>query len=89
MNIYNELDYNDNKIFNFITQLIGPRKRLYRSKLQKQLDYNDQLMSENKQLNSYKEQHMFGKICKALANCNTMPIIWTYVIKADRTKRVL
>jgi len=46
----------------------------------------DRQLSENKQLNQYHRQGMFGDPINHPPKCNLLPLIWTYLIKTDGTK---
>ena len=47
----------------------------------------DWQLSKYSQLNSYKAQDMFGDPIKRPSRCNFIPLLWTYVIKNDGTKK--
>ena len=61
--------------------------KLTRRKLQKQEDWHDWETSERKQLNQYEAQDTFGSPCLPPPNANILPLLWTYTIKADGTKK--
>ena len=44
-------------------------------------------MSERKQLDQYEAQNTFGPPCPPPLNANILPLLWTYIIKADGTKK--
>ena len=44
-------------------------------------------VSEYKQLNQYHAQGMFGEPVRPPRSCNILPLIWTYLIKSDGTKK--
>ena len=59
--------------------------KLTRSKLRKRNDWEAWKRSEHKQLDQYESQAMFGTPCPRPPNANTLPFLWTYVIKSDGT----
>ena len=63
------------------------RKRLTRRRLRLQDDWNDWLQSEFKQLNQYRDQHMFNKPKKLPRGANLPHLLWTYIIKDDKRKK--
>ena len=63
------------------------KPRLTRAFLRKQTDWMDWATSEFKQLNQYHAQNMFGHPTYAPPKANIFPLIWTYLIKTDRTKK--
>ena len=63
------------------------KKRLTR-KIPKQQDkWSDWLASEQKQLNQYENQGMFGPSTPIPKGAKTLPFIWTYLIKIVKLKR--
>ena len=66
---------------------IKKRKRLTRRVLQLQEDWNDLLQSEFKQLDQYKDQNLFGKPTKLSPHANLLHLLWTCIIKDDKTKK--
>ena len=68
-------------------QVMKKRSKLTRSKLMKQEDWNDWEKSEFKQLNQYEAQGTFGDPCVYPAGENLLPVVWTYLIKDDGTKK--
>ena len=63
------------------------KPRLTRAFLRKQSDWMDWATSEFKQLNQYHAQQMFGDPIRKPLQCNILPLIWTYLIKSDGTKK--
>ena len=63
------------------------RPRLTRAYLKKQPDWNEWQLSKYTQLNSYHSQGMFGEPTPRPPNCNVLPLIWTYTVKANGTKK--
>ena len=63
------------------------KPRLTRAFLKRQSDWMDWALSEFKQLNQYHAQGMFGDPTRCLPQCNVLPLIWTYLIKSDGTKK--
>ena len=61
--------------------------RLTRAFLKRQSDWMDWNMSEFKQLNQYHAQGMFGDPVQRPPKCNILPLIWTYLVKSDGTKK--
>lgn len=61
--------------------------KLTRRKLIKQDDWNEWKTSEHKQLNQYEAQQTFGQPCAPPPNSNILPLLWTYLIKDDGTKK--
>ena len=55
--------------------------------LKKQGDWMDWQLSEFKQLNQYKAQDMFGDPVPRPPQFNVLPLIWTYIVKSDSTKK--
>jgi len=62
-------------------------EKLTRTKLLQQIDWPAWEQSEFKQLDQYSEQNMFGTPCPPPFNSNILPLIWTYVIKNNGTKK--
>ena len=63
------------------------KPRLTRAFLKKQSDWMDWALSEYKQLNQYHAQSMFGDPIKRPPNANVLPLIWTYLLKSEGTKK--
>ena len=63
------------------------KPRLTRAFLKRQSDWMDWALSEFKQLNQYHAQGMFGAPTSRPPQCNVLPLIWTYLIKSDGTKK--
>ncbi len=63
------------------------RKKLTRKFLQKQDDWNDWYQSEHKQLDQYEAQGTLGAPCVLPPGANLLPLLWTYMIKDDGTKK--
>ena len=63
------------------------KPRLIRAVLRRQSDWMDWSVSEFKQLNQYHAQDMFGKPIRQPRDCNVLPLIWTYLVKNDGTKK--
>ena len=63
------------------------RPRLTRAYLQRCADWDDWAKSEFKQLDDYRKQKMFGEPQPLPPGANLLPLIWTYVIKPDGTKK--
>jgi len=63
------------------------KPRLTRAFLRKQSDWMDWSVSEYKQLNQYHAQSMFGNPVKPPRSCNILPLIWTYLIKSNGSKK--
>ena len=63
------------------------KQRLTRAFLRKQSDWNDWRLSEFKQLGQYYKQDMFGPPQSLPKGANLLPLIWTYLIKSDGTKK--
>ena len=63
------------------------KSKLTRAFLQKQADWMDWQQSEFKQLNSYHIQDMFGAPIRRPPKANVLPLLWTYIIKTDGTKK--
>ena len=63
------------------------KPRLTRAFLRRQSDWMDWSLSEFKQLNQYHAQDMFGDPIQRPPGCNVLPLIWTYLIKNDGTKK--
>jgi len=61
--------------------------RLTRALLQRQSGWMDWSVSEFKQLNQYNAQEMFGDSVHRPPQCNVLPLIWTYLVKNDGTKK--
>ncbi len=66
---------------------IKKRKKLTRSYLMKQADWNDWAASERKQLDQYEAQGTLGTPCELPKGANLLPLLWTYMIKDDGTKK--
>ena len=64
------------------------RKRLTHRILQLHDDWSDWLQSEFKQLDQYKTHNMFGKPTKLPRNANLLHLLWIYLIKDDKTKKL-
>ena len=73
--------------FEYICNTVRDRTKLTRSKLKKSPDWLIWELSEFKQLDQYLEQNMFGEPCPRPYKSNILPLIWTYVIKHDGTKK--
>jgi len=58
-----------------------------RAYLLKQSDWMDWSISEYKQLSEYHTQGMFGAPVHPTRSSNILPLIWTYLIKSDGTKK--
>lgn len=63
------------------------KPRLTRKYLQAQSDWMNWKLSEFSQLNQYQAQNMFGDPVPSPLNCNVFPLIWTYMIKINGTKK--
>ena len=63
------------------------KPRLTRAFLKRQADWMDWALSEFKQLNQYHAQGMFGDPVRRPPASNVLPLIWTYLIKPDGTKK--
>lgn len=61
--------------------------KLTRKKLKMQDDWDDWLQSEHKQLNQYAAQKTFGTPRLPPPKSNILPLLWTYIIKDDGTKK--
>ena len=61
--------------------------RLNRKMLLQQDDWPDWKASENKQLDAYATQDMFGEPCELPPDSNVLPLLWTYLVKVDGTKK--
>ena len=66
---------------------VKKRRKLTRRYLMKQADWNDWRQSEFKQLNQYKAQNTFGTPQPLPTGANLLPLLWTYIIKDDGTKK--
>ena len=55
--------------------------------LQLQEDWNDWLQSEFKQLDQYKDKNMFDKPTNLPPHANLLHLLWTSIIKDDKTKK--
>jgi dUTP pyrophosphatase len=62
-------------------------KKLTRRYLLKQDDWEDWQKSEYKQLDQYKNQNTLGTPTKLPQGANLLPLLWTYLIKDDGTKK--
>ena len=62
-------------------------KKLTRRYLQQQLDWTDWNNSEFKQLNQYYDQGTFGTPTTLPNGANLLPLLWTYIIKDNGTKK--
>jgi len=63
------------------------KPRLTRAILKRQSGSMDWQLSEYKQLNQYHAQGVFGDPIKRPPKCNLLPLILTYLIKTDETKK--
>ena len=63
------------------------RAKLTRKIFKQQQDWSEWLQSEHKQLNQYENQGMFGDPTPIPKGANSLPFIWTYLIKECGTKK--
>ena len=63
------------------------KAKLTRRILKSQKDWNDWRNSEHKQLDQYEAQGMFSEPQQIPKETNSLPFMWTYVIKDDGTKK--
>ena len=61
--------------------------KLTRRTLQERDDWDEWKASEFKQLDQYRDQETFGKPCPLPKGANLLPLLWTYLIKDDGTKK--
>ena len=66
---------------------VKKRRKLTRRFLLNQTDWNDWEASEHKQLDQYASQKTFGKPQTLPQGANLLPLLWTYIIKDDGTKK--
>ncbi len=66
---------------------VKKRKKLTRRWLKKQPDWDDWEKSEHKQLDQYEAQGTLGAPCYLPPGANLLPLLWTYMIKDDGTKK--
>ena len=57
------------------------------SKIKQRDDYNEWIQSRYKQLDQYEAQEMFEDPAPLPKGANLLPLIWTYVLKPDGTKK--
>ena len=62
------------------------RAKLTRRILKQQQDWHEWLLSEHKQLQQYEDQGMFGTPTMIPDDANSLPFIWTYIVKECGTK---
>jgi len=63
-------------------------EKLTRRILMQKDDWDDWRKSEAKQFHQYQQQGMFGEPQHRPVKANILSLLWTYVIKADGTKKV-
>ena len=63
------------------------RAKLTRKILKKQEDWFEWQEAERKQLTQYKQQGMFSQPVPIPKDANSLPFIWTYVLKDDGTRK--
>ena len=76
-----------NKLPLIKTAIIKRPKKLTRKYLLQQDDWDDWRESEHKQLDQYHNQGTLGKPTKLPKGANLLPLLWTYLIKDDGTKK--
>ena len=79
----------DNTLPHSHKKVTKPKKKpgkLTRRILKKSQDWDDWFKSEEKQLDAYEKQEMFGKPCRLPKNANVLDFLWTYIVKLDRDK---
>ena len=68
-------------------QALKRRKKLTRRILKQQEDWHDWQLSEFKQLDQFYSQNTFGEPTACPQGANLLPLLWTYLIKDDGTKK--
>ena len=76
-----------NKVAQMKINVTKAPKKLTRRYLLKQDDWDDWKNSEFKQLDQYYAQNTLGKPTKLPPGANLLPLLWTYLIKDDGTKK--
>jgi hypothetical protein len=73
---------------NDIPTVEEPKMQMFKlQQLLKRVDWPDWQQSKYKQLDQYHEQGMFSDPMEAPRNANVLRMLWTYVLKADGTKK--